>query len=57
MTQPSRAELDPDPGIGIAGELPDDEGPKEPVTAGTLVRWVIRRQIGRIVAGALAGIA
>jgi putative ABC transport system ATP-binding protein len=62
VTQPSRAELANsslagDPGIGIAGELPDDEGPNQPVTSGTLVRWVIRRQIGRIVAGALAGIA
>ena len=62
MTQATRddlanSNLDGDPGIGIAGELPDDEGPEAPVTAGSLVRWVIRRQIGRIVAGALAGIA
>jgi putative ABC transport system ATP-binding protein len=48
---------DPDPGIGIGGQLADDEGPASPVTAGSLVRWVLRRQIGRIIAGALAGIA
>ena len=62
LTEPSKRDLannDPigDPGIGIAGELPDDEGPSAPVTSRTLVRWVIRRQIGRIAAGALAGIA
>ncbi len=50
-------DLDPDPGIGIGGQLADDEGPASPVSAGSLVRWVLRRQIGRIIAGALAGIA
>ncbi len=62
MTQATRDDLAQsnlagDPGIGIGGELPDDEGPDAPITAGSLVRWVIRRQVGRIVAGALAGIA
>jgi putative ABC transport system ATP-binding protein len=57
VTRATRDDLEPDPGIGIAGELRDDDGPGTPVTAGSLVRWVIRRQIGRIVAGALAGIA
>ena len=46
-----------DPGVGIGGVLADDAGPAAPVRAATLVRWVLRRQIGRIVAGALAGIA
>ena len=62
MTQATRDDLAKsnlagDPGIGIGGELPDDEGPEAPITAGSLVRWVIRRQRWPIVAGALAGIA
>lgn len=46
-----------DPGIGLGAELPDDDGPAPPVTAGAVVRWVLRRQRGRIAVGAAAGIA
>lgn len=46
-----------DPGVGIGGVLADDEGPRAPVTAGRVVRWMLRRQRGRIAVGALAGIA
>jgi putative ABC transport system ATP-binding protein len=46
-----------DPGIGIRGDVADDDGPVTPVTGATVLRWVLRRQVGRIAVGALAGIA
>jgi putative ABC transport system ATP-binding protein len=46
-----------DPGDGLNARLDDADGPESPVTAGTLLRWVLGRQTTRIVAGALAGIA
>jgi putative ABC transport system ATP-binding protein len=50
-----------DPGLGIAGVLDDDDGPRPAadgtVTGGALVRWVLGRQRGRIAVGALSGIA
>ncbi|HXY93040.1 MAG TPA: ABC transporter ATP-binding protein [Acidimicrobiia bacterium] len=46
-----------DPGTGLNARLPDDDGPPPPVTPGGLVRWVLKRQVGRIVVGAVAGIA
>ncbi|HEY7106012.1 MAG TPA: ABC transporter ATP-binding protein [Acidimicrobiia bacterium] len=50
-----------DPGIGIAGVLADDDGPRAApdgtVTGGAIVRWALGRQRGRIAVGALSGIA
>lgn len=45
-----------DPGEGLGAALPDDARPDE-LTAIGLVRWVLRRQRGRVFVGALAGIA
>lgn len=46
----------PDPGAGLNAELADTEGPDLPTSGGRLVRWVLRRQAGRVTVGALAGI-
>jgi putative ABC transport system ATP-binding protein len=46
-----------DPGEGLNARLDDRDGPESPVTARTLLRWVLGRQAGRITVGALAGIA
>lgn len=46
----------PDPGAGLNAELAGTDGPALPVTGGRLVRWVLRRQAGRVVVGAVAGI-
>jgi putative ABC transport system ATP-binding protein len=44
-------------GAGLNAVLDDTDGPETPVTAKTLLRWALGRQVGRIVVGALAGIA
>ena len=46
-----------DPGEGLNARLDDRDGPESPVTARTLLRWVLGRQSTRITVGALAGIA
>jgi putative ABC transport system ATP-binding protein len=51
----SRATPDVDPGAGVGAELPDAAGPIT-VTGLGVVRWVLRRQRGRIAVGAVAGI-
>ena len=44
-----------DPGVGRNAVLTERDGPVAPVDGRALVRWVLRRQLGRIVAGGLAG--
>jgi putative ABC transport system ATP-binding protein len=48
------AVADPEPGRNAA--FTDDQGPGSPISGPALVRWVLRRQRGRVAAGALAGI-
>ncbi len=45
-----------DPGVGLNAVLADDDGPPPPLSGPGLVRWVLRRQRTRVVAGAVSGI-